>query len=307
MIVTLTGANDFARKRELDALAAAFIQEHGDMAVERLDGEEASAERMRESIESLPFLSARKLVVLREPSKQKVFTEKIVDILAASAESTDVIIVEPKLDKRSVYYKTLRKQTDFREFGELDAHGLAQWAVGYVTDHKGTLSGADARLLIDRIGPNQQMVQSELDKLLSFDAAITRKSIEMLVEPTPQGTIFELLDAAFSGNTKRALQLYKEQRAMKVEGLAILAMLIWQVHILTVVKAAGNRSADDIAKLAKLSPFVVRKSQSITRKLSGAQIKQLVSDLLNMDARLKTTATDADETIQLYLLRIAKI
>lgn len=307
MIITLTGANDFARKQELDALVAAFVQEHGDMAIERLDGEETLADRMRESIESLPFLSTRKMVVLREPGKQKAFMEKIIDILAAAAETTDVIIVEPKLDKRSIYYKTLHKQTDFREFGELDANGLARWAIAYVTDHKGTLSGSDARQILDRIGPNQQMLQSELDKLLNFDTAITKKSIEMLVEPTPQSTIFELLDAAFSGNTKRALQLYKEQRAMKVEGLAILAMLIWQVHILTVVKAAGNRSADDIAKLAKLSPFVVRKSQSITRKLSGVQIKRLVSDLLNMDIRLKTIAIDADEAIQHYLLQIAKI
>lgn len=307
MIVTLTGANDFARKQELDALVSVFVKEHGDMAVERLDGEEASADRMRESIESLPFLSVRKMVILREPSKQKAFTEKITDILTAVTETTDVIIVEPKLDKRSIYYKTLRKQTDFREFGELDANGLARWAMTYVTDHKGTLSSGDARLVIDRIGPNQQMLQSELDKLLSYDTAITRKSIEMLVEPSPQSTIFELLDAAFSGNTKRALQLYKEQRAMKVEGLAILAMLIWQVHILTVVKAAGNRSADEVAKMAKLSPFVVRKSQSVAHKLSGAQIKRLVSDLLEMDISLKTTAIDADEAIQHYLLQIAKI
>jgi DNA polymerase-3 subunit delta len=277
------------------------------MAVERLDGEEASAERMRASVESMPFLSVRKMVVLRNPSKQKAFTENITDILAAVADTTDLLMVESKLDKRSVYYKTLHKQTDFRDFGELDTNGLARWAVAYVTDQNGKLSTTDARLLIDRIGPSQQMLQSELAKLLSYDSNITQKSIEMLVEPTPQSTIFELLDAAFSRNARRALQLYKEQRAMKVEGLAILAMLIWQMHIITVVKAAGNRSADEIAKLAKLSPFVARKSQQVTRKLSGQQIKTLVSDLLALDIRLKTTAVDADEAIQHYLLQIAKI
>ena len=304
MIVTLSGVNDFARKQDLDRLTAAFVREHGDMAVERLDGEEASAERLRESVESLPFLSARKLVILRAPGKQKAFAEKITDILAAVAETTDLIIVEPKLDKRSAYYKTLQKQTDFREFSELDAAALARWAGTYAKEQGGSLSGSDARLLLDRIGPNQQLLQSELDKLLSFSSAITRQTIEALTEPTPQSTVFELLDAAFSGRHARALELYREQRAMKVEALAILAMLTWQIHILAVVKAGGVRSADDIARAAKLSPFVVRKSQQITRRLSGPQIKRMVSDLLSIDLRLKTTGIDADEALQHYLLKI---
>lgn len=301
----MTGANDFARQAAVRALVLAFVQEYGDMAVERLDGEEVTAAQMRAAVESLPFLSPRKLVILREPGKQKAFAERIADILSAVADTTDLIIIEPKLDKRSSYYKTLQKQTDFKEFLELDATGLARWASQYTKGQGGSLAAADARLLIDRLGASQQLLQSELDKLLSFSPQITRETIELLTEPTPQSTIFELLDAAFSGNAARALQLYREQRALKVEPLAIVAMLAWQIHILTVVKAGGARSADDIARAAKLSPFVVRKSQQITRKLSGARLKQLVAALLAIDIRLKTAAIDPDEALEHYLLSLA--
>src|SRR4051812_8496362 len=99
MIVTLTGGNDFARLRQLRQLVSDFIAEHTDMAVERYDGEETDAARMRESAASLPFLTARKLVVLREPSKQKAFVERITDILTDVSDTTDLILVEPKLDK----------------------------------------------------------------------------------------------------------------------------------------------------------------------------------------------------------------
>ena len=37
------------------------------MALERLDGEEASYDRMHEAVQSLPFLAPRKLIVLRAP------------------------------------------------------------------------------------------------------------------------------------------------------------------------------------------------------------------------------------------------
>lgn len=302
MIVTITGANDFARKQELDSLVREFLRAHDGMAIERLDGEDTSADRMQEAVSSLPFLTARKMVILREPGKQKAFAENIDAILKEVADTTDAIIFEPKLDKRLGYYKTLKKQTDFREFSELDGNGLAKWAAEYVKKQGGTLQSADARLLIDRLGANQQLLKSELDKLLAYSDEITRESIELLVEPLPQSTVFELLDAAFQGKTARMLELYREQRALKVEPQAIIAMIAWQLHVLAVIKAAGQRGTDEIAKEAKLNPFVVRKSQALARNLTPGQVKHMVAELLDLDLKLKTVSIDADEALQLYLL-----
>lgn len=305
MVVTITGANDLQRKAALDTLVSQFVVDNGDMALERIDGEEISAERMRESIQSMPFLSSRKMVLLREPGKQKAFAEAISEVLADIPESTELIIYEPKLDKRGTYYKALKKLTDFKEFGELDAGGLARWMVEYAVGQGGSISLADATYLVNRLGLNQQLLRSELDKLLAYDSQITRKTIDLLTEPLPQSTVFELLDAAFAGNTQRAFELYREQRALKVEPQAIIAMLAWQLHIVATVKAAGSMPAEQIASSAKLNPFVIRKSQSIARKLTLARIKELVSELLALDMQLKRSAIDADEALQLYLMRLA--
>lgn len=306
MVVTITGANDLQRKAALDTLVSQFVMDNGDMALERFDGEETTAERMRESIQSMPFLSSRKMVLLREPGKQKAFAEAIGEVLADIPESTDLIIYEPKLDKRGTYYKTLKKQTNFKEFGELDAGGLAKWMVEYAAGQRGSISQADATYLVNRLGLNQQLLRSELDKLLAYDTQVARKTIDLLTEPLPQSTVFELLDAAFADNTQHAFELYREQRALKVEPQAIIAMLAWQLHIVATVKAAGSMPLDQIASSAKLNPFVVRKSQSIARKLTLAHIKELVGDLLALDLQLKRSAIDADEALQLYLLRLAQ-
>lgn len=307
MIVTLTGANDLLRKSELRKLVAEFEAEYGDIAIERLDGEESTADRLIESVQSLPFLSVRKLVILREPSKQKAFAEAIDATLQGIADTTDLIIYEPKIDKRGIYYKTLKKRTDFREFGDLDAASLAAWSAAYVKEQGGSLSTADAKTLVDRIGINQQMLRSELDKLVAYDEQVSSQSIQLLTEPLPQSTVFELLDAAFSRKPDRVFSLYREQRALKVEPQAIVAMLAWQLHILAVVKAAGTRSVETIAKESKLNPFVVRKSQGVTKRLTLAHIKQLVADLLEIDVQLKRTSIDADEALQLYLLKLVNL
>ena len=288
----------------LTTLTQQFLDEQGDMALEKLDGEEASFERIQEALQSLPFLASKKMVILRAPSANKQFTEHAERLLQELPETTDVILVEPKLDKRSSYYKLLKKVTDFQEFAELDRAGLARWLVTAAKAQGGSLSQGDASYLVDRAGASQQLLQHELEKLVLYNPSISRASIELLIEPTPQSTVFELLEAAFAGNTKRAMQLYDEQRALKVEPQQIIAMLAWQLHILALIKAAGNRAPDQVAREGKVNPFVVRKSSAVARTLSGPKLKALIGDLLTIDRRLKRESIDADEALQNYLLKL---
>jgi DNA polymerase III delta subunit len=226
-------------------------------------------------------------------------------LLEGVPEMTDLVIVEPKLDKRLSYYKTLKAKTDFREFKELDARGLATWAMSYIKGQGGSLAANDAKLLIDRVGVNQQLLQNELNKLLAYNEHITKDAILALTESLPQSTVFELLDAAFSGNTQRALELYREQRALRVEPQLIVGMLAWQLHILAIVKASGARSSNEIAQSARLSPYVVQKSQGLVRRLSMPRLAQMIAELLHIDIALKKSSIDADEALQLYLLRLS--
>jgi DNA polymerase III delta subunit len=90
-----------------------------------------------------------------------------------------------------------------------------------------------------------------------------------------------------------------------VEPQAILAMIAWQLHVLALIKTAGDRSVDVIAKEAKLNPFVVRKSQGIAQRLSLSELKDLVRRTLTLDIRLKRQAIDADDALQQLLLSMA--
>lgn len=305
MITTLTGENSFGWQGALRQLVAEFVAEYGDLALERLDGEEADFSRIQEALTGLPFLSSKKLVVLRTPSRNKQFSDQAEQLLANLPDSTEVIIVEPKLDKRLSYYKFLKSKTDFREFNELDQPGLTRWLMNHAKEQGGSLGANDARHLVERVGLNQQLLGNELDKLLLYSSQISRQTIDLLTDETPQSTIFQFLEAAFAGQNRRLLDLYKEQRALKVEPPQIIAMLAWQLHILAIIKMAGDRPAEDIAKDTKLNPYVVRKSLGIADELSLGELKRLISNLLDIDTKSKTTTIDVDEALQHYLLELA--
>lgn len=305
MIITLTGENSFGLRQELRKLVDPFIAEHGELGLERLDGETADIARVQEALTSLPFLASRKMVVLRGLGTNKQLQDQAEQLFGDVPETTDVVIIEPKLDKRLGYYKFLKKNTDFREFPELDTAGLSRWLADSAKAEGGSLNPADARYLVERVGASQQLLSNELEKLFLYNPDITRKSIDALTDAVPQSTIFQLLEAAFAGNRKQALKLYSEQRAQSVEPIQIIAMLAWQLHVLALLKTAGDRTPDVIAREAKINPFVVQKSQSIARRLSLSELKKLINDLLKIDVQAKRTNIDADEALQHYLLAIS--
>jgi DNA polymerase-3 subunit delta len=302
-VVTITGNNDFARSSQLHALIDDFIKANGELSLERIDGEDAEFFRIQEALTSLPFLVNKKMVLLNRPGANAQFVEAAAQLLADLPETTDLVLHEPKFDKRSSLYKVLKKQTDYREYAELDGSQLANWLVARAKANGASLSVTDARYLIERVGHSQQLLANEVDKLSLFNSAINRQAIDLLTERTPQSTIFELIEAAFSGNRQRALLLYDEQRKLKVEPIQIVAMLAWQLHVLALVCAAEGRSAEAIASQSKQSPFTISKTQHLASKLSLTQARRLVDRLVGLDQLSKSGSIDLDGALRNYILQ----
>lgn len=304
MQVVVTGGNDYLCRSELKKLTNEFVKAFGEFGLEKIDASEVEFGRLLESVSSLPFLAARRMIILSNVSANKPLAENIEQLLEAVADTTDLIIDERKFDKRLTLYKTLKKRTDFREYTELDERGLVTWLVAEAKTRGGELKSADAAYLIGLAGLNQLGLSNELDKLLSYNPKVELKTIDLLVEPLPQSSVFELLDAAFAGNRNRAMELYQDQRKQQVEPQAIMGMIAWQLHILAVVKFNDDKSPDEIAKAARINPYVARKSQNLARDLTQQKVKTLVHRALELDVRLKSENIDADDAVQHFLLTI---
>ncbi|MBX4197244.1 DNA polymerase III subunit delta, partial [Candidatus Saccharibacteria bacterium] len=248
MITTLTGNNFYLLKRRLNKLVGEFVKKHGELALEKIDAEEVEPQAVLDAVQSLPFLSSRKLVLLRSAGSNKTLSGQIEQIIGSAGNTTDLIFYEPAPDKRTVYFKVLKSKTQLEEYTELDTQGLAKWLVGEAKNQGGELSFSDASYLVERVGNNQEQLANELDKLLLYESKISRQNIDLLSVKTPQSKVFDLLDAAFGGNKKRALELYDEQRAQKVEPQAIMAMLAWQLDLIALAVYGKGKDANSIAK-----------------------------------------------------------
>lgn len=304
MIVTLTGPNDYMRLAELSRYTAEFTANYGDFGIERKSAADMDFGRLLETVSSQPFLSSKRMVIVHDLSANKAAAEKIEQLLDSVSDTTDLIIEQSKFDKRLSIYKTLKKKTDFHEFTALDERGLINWLIKTAKTRGGSIKPNVAAYLISRVGNNQMLLSNELEKLLTYDADVTKTIIDLLSEPSPQGSVFELLDSAFSGNHKRAAALYEEQRKQQVEPQAIMGMIAWQLHALAVAKFNEKEGASTIASDAKMSPYTVNKALGLARRLSAGEVRDLVARALRLDVRLKSESINADDAVQHFLLTI---
>jgi DNA polymerase-3 subunit delta len=301
MVISLVGNNFFALHKRLKELVGKFVSEHGDLALERIDAEEVHPQAILDALQNLPFLATKKMVVVRALGANKQASELIEQIINSAGDDTDLILYEPATDKRTVFYKTLKSKTQLEELSELDARGLVSWLVDAATARGGELTSADANYLVERAGTDQSLLSNELDKLIIYNAKITRKNIDLLTDPLPQSKVFDLLDAAFSGRKSRALELYAEQRAQKIEPQAILAMIAWQLQLLALTKYADGKSTTSIAKDVGMNPYPISKAANLAHKLDEKKFMGMINFAFEIDLKSKTTPLDLDEALKTYI------
>lgn len=304
MIITLTGNNSFLLSSKLKQLTDKFVAENGELALERMDGEETDAQAISDSISSMPFLSKRKMLVVKNLGANKQAVDQIEQIISSVGDTTDLIIYEPTPDKRTVYFKVLKTKTDLQQYSELEGPSLAKWLAEEAQNLGGELSISDANYLVERLGAGQMRLVSELQKLIIYEPKISRATIDLLTEKTPQSRVFDLLDAAFSNNKKRALELYGDQKAQRVEPQAIIAMIAWQLWLMALTQTGKGYSAAQIAKDAGLNPYPVIKAQKLTAKIDDKKLKEMVERALYIDEASKTRALNLDEAIKTFIISL---
>ena len=303
MTITLVGENTYLLRKELSKVISDFEQEHGDLAVERFSGEVANFEQIFSAITNPPFLTPKKLVVVEDISSVKDINTRFEELLSQSQDQIEVVLVSDKLDKRSALYKYLKKHTDYKEFANIPANNISGWVKSEVVARGGSIDSQSAQVLVEFVGTNQQKLSNEIDKLLQYNSKISVDSINLLSVKQPSTTMFQLLDALFAKDTKLMMSLYDDQRKQQVEPLTILSMVLWQLHILAVVKTAPKgKSSEQISKDAGIHSFVVQKSVNIARKMSLTHLKKFISDVVDLEVKLKTQTVDADDAVKHLLL-----
>ena len=73
MIIAFSGPNSFAMQQALKVRVQEFIATHGDFGVERLDASHMAGTALIESVQAMPFLAGKRLLIIQDPADNKQF------------------------------------------------------------------------------------------------------------------------------------------------------------------------------------------------------------------------------------------
>ncbi|MCA9340778.1 MAG: hypothetical protein KDA17_07725, partial [Candidatus Saccharibacteria bacterium] len=196
IVITLTGTNHFARAAALRQLVDEFAKTYSADGIEQYEAEQLTAEVLASAVGGVSLFAQDRLVVLRGLAAAKELHDQFTGLIEQVSDEVTIVVVEPQLDKRTALYKTLQKQTDFREFAEPSEPELQTWVAGRAKELGGTIDANAARTLVQYCGADQSRLGNELEKLVAYDKNVNVDSIEKLVEPNPADTVFTLLEQA---------------------------------------------------------------------------------------------------------------
>lgn len=304
MVYVLSGPNTQLLHQKLHELIARFRQECGE-SIERFDGVEIThIDNVLDAVRSVSFLEPRKLVIVKNFAQNKTILDSIETIVEQTADSTDLILVDQKIDKRTAAYTFLKKNTELFVAQELNPHELRAWVVSTARELGVECRPAEAKYLIDRAGTNQLLVHSELQKLALYNSVVTKEAIDMLVEPTPQSNIFSMLEALFKGDLRSSTELYADQRMQGEEPQKIIAMLVWQLQQLVTALFVPSRTKQALIEQG-ISPYSAEKALALSSKITKKNLVFYVQELARIDAQTKTNA-DVESALAVYFATIAE-
>ncbi len=301
MIQVITGNNDLATSQALKDLVDDFINLYGDYSIERFSLESIEYPEIVSLVSAMPFLSQKRLLILSDSAKNDDFISNFDDFISKDNDLVDIIIYATNIDKRLSYFKKLKKIKNFNEYLTLSNSQLASYIVNYVKARQGKISNNDAYYLVKRVGDNQMLIKNEIDKLVLYSPEITSSTINLLTEEKLTTTVFNLLDNVLVGNHKKVIDIYNQQKKLRVDPMQIFAMLIWQLHILSIVKTGEGKPLSIIASDSSIKLFNLDNAKTITNKLSFDKLKNIIDKCFYLDIKIKTKRINIDDAI-LYLL-----
>lgn len=291
----MAGEDRFSLLEEVERWKRAFIEKYGDTDLEELDGESVSVQNIAGAIQASPFLSPKRLVILKNflSSKKAEEANTLLPVLEKLPDSTFFLMAELREpDKRSSIFKTVSVLATQRLFLKPKGAQLNLWIRRRVEALKGKIDPKTIDYLVSWTGDELFNLNNEIEKLALYAQGqpITFEMIDELVADNVQKSIFTLTDQLAQKNYSGALTTLEKLEAQGEEAGYLFAMVTRQFRLLLEMKALADQgqNAASIARTMAVHPFVVQNTLRYAKNFTYKQLKAALAELLTLDRRLKT-------------------
>ncbi len=309
-IYVIAGKDPALVKRQAqDCLAQCLPADQHNMGLLSLDGNEAQISQVLDELRTLPFLSDRRVVLIREadsfvsqnrPALEHYFEQP--------CDTATLILAVGTWQKTTKLAKKLSSMGELITIDPPKPWQMPAEAVTYAQDrYQRKLHLTAAQLLVELTGDDWARVCNEIDKLVIFaDQAksLTVEHIEQLIGHNRVYGAFDVIEALSQGNrteaVKRLRNMFSEDKNAQY---TVVGAFAYHVRRLFQGKAllAQGQSQQAVAQSLKLWA----RKDAFFRQLQGLSLMQLsqqLAQLAQIDFQIKTGQVRPPIAIEQFIL-----
>jgi DNA polymerase-3 subunit delta len=269
-----------------------------DFNLDAFDGETATADAIVGAANTLPFMSERRLVIVRKADRMSTADLNVLAEYATNPNpETTLVLVATKIAKNLRIYKAIDKTGQVSEYKAPSKRDYPRTVVEMFAARDRRIGLEAAEVLVRAVGHDLRRLSIEIDKVIAFTGdrqTLSRDDVEEVMSTTAPTSIFDFLDALGSRECRDALRLLASLVAEGESIHGIHAMSLRHVRNLLGVRALRDRGDQPAgaAAIAAQMGMMEWQARNLIRQADRFAAGELV-DALRMaaagEAEMKTS------------------
>lgn len=285
-----------------------------------IDGKTFSYQDLSDTVEAMPLLSEKRVVILENPDIAKITSNTFESIVCDVPPYCCFIVIFKDFEitpTRNKQHKQIISLFDKYGFvcnlNTRTDSDLIKFIINRAKKEETVISYENAQLLNEKCSNNMQKISTELAKLIAFaeKSEITKDMIENVVVPTVEAQIFDLSKAVTNGNINLAMDILDKLFYLRQPPVVILSVLsyyftdIYKAHI----AKEKNIQMDKATTLFgyKTGDFRIKNSYRSSNVYSMKQITEILDILATADLNLKSSRLNDRYIIELAITQIIAV
>lgn len=237
----------------------------------------------------LPFFDAFRIVLVKDWDKDTADALCKNDAVLFLPESTVLLLIQRGDSKKTdSLFKLLSRQNRVVAFEKL----TQDRAVNLVMREAGLknvgISRGTASRLVDMVGLDAYRLKNEFSKAADYagkNKEVTDEILSLVVTPTAEFAVFEMLDALLAGKKKQGIAMV--EKALK-EGESAMGLAAFMAGRLKLILTAreyldGGKSPDAAARLMGGSFYAAKKAVQSAQKRTASGLREAVAAFERVD------------------------
>lgn len=313
-VYALHGDEDFLKRQVLATLQALVLGEAGEsFGLSTHAGDKATFAAVHDELQTLPFLSPRRLVVVENADPFVTRHRAALEKYVAKPAPTGVLVLDVKAWPANTKLARLLDSSATVVCKTPAAHRLPEWCVRRSASAYGKqLSAPAAQMLVDLVGPEMGQLDQELAKLAAYAgeaAKIDAGDVDRLVGASRAETTWKVFGALAAGRPAEALLILDRVFEQGEEPLKVLGAFSMQLRRLAQAYRLTQQGRPLAAALADAGfpPFAVKGGEQQLRHLGRRRAERLYDWLLETDLGMKgSSALPPRALVERLVVRLAR-